>query len=125
MASFRARTCSFAHGCRIGASGSPISKVGCAPLSKKAELGEACWPSRAGTGPGPDGGGMNGPGVAAQPTEGLGAKSGDASAVRPAPLRHANAPKPIPTVAANLDMVIAPCASGLSAVADDVQPLWI
>ena len=47
---------------------------------------------------------MNGPGVAAQPTEGLGAKSGGASAGRAAPVRHTNAPTPIPTVAANLDM---------------------
>src|SRR5438874_7331248 len=76
MASLRMRTCSFAHGCRIGASGLPISKMGCAPLSKNPALEEACRVSRAGTGPGPDGGARNGPGLAAQPTEGLDAKSG-------------------------------------------------
>src|SRR5260221_4133624 len=105
MASFRARTFSFAHGCRIGASGSPISKVGCVPLSKKPALEEACRRSRGGTGPGPDGGAMNGPGVAAQLTEGLGAKSGSEplSAARPPLLANADEPKPIPLITANFD----------------------
>src|SRR5207302_9330163 len=109
MASLRMRTCSFAQGCRIGASGLPISKMGCAPLSKKPALEEACRTSRAGTGPGPDGGGRNGPGLAAHPTAGLGAKSGgEAVAAAAAVLLLANtsAPRVMPTDAADFDMVM-------------------
>src|ERR1051326_14038 len=106
MASFRARTCSFAQAWGLAASGSPISKVGCAPLSKKPALEEACRRSSGGTGPAPEGGGRNGPGVATQPTAGLGAKSGAEldSAAPPAPLTNAHAPRVIPTISANFDM---------------------
>jgi hypothetical protein len=53
---------------------------------------------------------MNGPGVAAQPTEELGAKSGGeaVSAARAALVANVDTPKIIPTIAANLDMAIPP-----------------
>ncbi len=110
MASLRMRTCSFAQGCRIGASGLPISKMGCAPLSKNPELEEPCRVSRAGTGPGPNGGGMNGPGRAAQPTDGLGAKSGGEPVVAApaAPPATTHAPMPIPANTIHFDMAVLP-----------------
>src|SRR5579872_3433778 len=78
MSSFRLRISSLAHACRMGASGLPISNTGWAPRAMNAELPEP-RPVSAGTGPGPDGGAMNGPGEATQPTPGLGAKSGGES----------------------------------------------
>jgi hypothetical protein len=53
---------------------------------------------------------MNGPGVAAQLTEGLGAKSGGERlcAAHPVLAAKANAPKLMPPIAANLDMFVPP-----------------
>lgn len=72
-----------------------MSNMGCAPRAINAALPEP-RPLIAGTGPGPEGGGMNGPGDATQPTPGLGAKSGGESepAARTGPLDNANAAIP-------------------------------
>lgn len=80
-----------------------MSNTDCAPRVKNAAL-PAPRPLIAGTGPGPEGGGMNGPGDATQPTPGLGAKSGGepAPAASAGPRDNANAA--IPAAMTDADM---------------------